>query len=368
MTNDLLKYETSNYEFAFDNVTRNIQREALDTFKTEMKGISLKEAMTSDELSDFIPQIFADEVILLGQRQATARNAFSVITQSTNSNFTIRFRDKNEGAQVLRELDEFQHSKSERFTRQFHFNKIGDFPLFSFELLEDSPLDEVADEVRMSVSTIWRRENQLAWDQVTRFSQGSATTGAESDTWNNYVSGPDCLDGSGNADEDAATAILDAMEDAYLSITTALEDAFPQNSLTWYMSPQVFSILWKEPTFRRFDALGASPIQVTGNMVQPFGIPMQIIEPGFFDTNSDFIPSPCDIFLMADQAFRLRERVSLRTQPITLDKIQASGPLMWERLTFYPRNPLAFRRISPNEDYATQIPNNKDIKILVKAG
>lgn len=361
--NDLMKYEKANYEFAFDNISSNLEqnREALDAFKSEMKGISLKEAMTSDELSSFIPQVFTDEVVLIGQRQAIARNSFPSIAQSTNSDFKIRFREKNDNAQVLRELDEFQHSKSERYTRTFEFNKIGDFPLFSFELLEDSPLDEVADEVRMSVSKIYRRENQLAWDMVTRFSQGT-----ENDFWANWIQGPDCLDSSGDADEDQATLILDAMEDAYLNITTALEDAFPQNTLRWFMSPQVFSILWKEPTFRRFDALGATPVQVTGNLPTPFGLPMTICETGYFNTSSVFIPTPCDIYLMADQAFRLRERVSLRTQPITIDKIQASGPLMWERICFYPRNPLAYRRISPNEDYSGQIANNKDIKILAQ--
>lgn len=365
MSDNLRQYETANYAFAFDNITSNLagNREGLDAFKSEMKGVTLKEAMTSDELSGFIPQVFADEVTIIGQRMATARQAFSAINQSSNSSFKIRFREKNEGAQILRELDEFQHSKSDRYTREFTFNKIGDFPLFSFELLEDSPLDEVADEVRMSVSKIWRRENQLAWDMVTRFSQGT-----ENDFWGNWIEGPFCQDDSAYPTNSAkATAILEAMEAAYLDITTRLEDAFPQDSLRWFMSPTTFSILWKEPTFRRFDALGATPVQVTGNLPTPFGLPMSIIETGYFDSSSNYISAPCDIYLMSDQSFRLRERVSLRTQPITMDKIQATGPLMWERLCFYPRNPLGLRRISPMEDYANQITSNANIKILAKA-
>jgi hypothetical protein len=361
---DVKQYEKANYAFAFDNIARTLNgnREALDAFRAEMKGITLKEAMTSDELSGYIPQLFVDEVIILGQRQATARNAFPVIAQSSNSDFKIRFREKNEGAQVLRELDEFQHSKSQRYTRTFEFNKIGDFPLFSFELLEDSPLDEVADEVRMSVSKIYRRDSQLAWDMVTRFSQGT-----ENDFWGNHVLGPACIDGSSGNDAEQAQEVLDAMEAAYLDITTRLEDAFPQESLRWFLSPQVWALLWKDSTIRRYDALGSTPVQVTGNRPQLFGIPATIIEPGYFDTNSVWTPQLCDIYLMADQAFRLRERVSMRTQPITMDKIQASGPLMWERLTFYPRNPLAYRRISPNEDYAGQIASNASIKIVAQS-
>lgn len=364
-SNELAMYENSTYEYAFKNVARKIDRATLDAFKENSGGITLKEAMTSDELSLFIPQIFTDEIVPLGMRVATARNNFPAISQTTGVDFKIRFRQKTEGAQVLRELDEFQHSRSDRFTRTFSFNKIGDFPLFSFELLMDSPLDEVTDEILLSTSKIWRRENQLAWDQVTRFSQGSANTGAESDFWGNHIDGVDCQDSSAN-DPDASD-VLASMEDAYLSITTALQDSFPQASLRWYMSPTVFTLLWKEPTFRRFDVLGAAPTQVTGRLPEPYGIPMEIIDPGYFDTKSNYIQTPCDIYLIADEAMRLREKVSLRTQPITLDRIQATGPLMWERIAFYPRNPLAYRRISPNEDYENQIPDSANVKITVKS-
>ena len=102
-SNELAMYEKSTYEYAFKNVARKIDRQALDAFKEGMGGITLKEAMTSDELSLFIPQIFTDEIVPLGLRVATARNNFPAISQTVGVDFKVRFRQKTEGAQVLRE-------------------------------------------------------------------------------------------------------------------------------------------------------------------------------------------------------------------------------------------------------------------------
>lgn len=356
--------EANDYELTIPRLklAADANREALEAFKTEMSGITLREAATSDELAGFIPQLFTDEILLLGQREAIARNNFTVVGQASNTNFTVRYRSKNDCAQIVKELDEIKYSTSERSTKTFSFNKICDFYLASYELLMDSPLNEVTDNVALSMSKIYRRENQLMWNMLTRHSQGSID-GEGRNEWDNWIPGPDCEDPY----VATAEAIMDAMETAYIDMTARLTDRFDPTSMRWFMSPTIFAILWQHSTFRRYDLAGTSPVLLTGNLPAPYGIPYSIMEPGYFDTTSNWNAEPCDIYLCAlPYCAAIRERVALRTEPISLPLNQSSGPLLWERLTPYVKNGFAYRRISPNPDYATQIVDNADLKITVQ--
>lgn len=341
--------EKQDYPYSAATIARRLKceqrRSALDTFKEDCAGVTLKEAMTSDELSGFVPDLFTDEIIMLGQREAIARNNFPVVAQASHGEFKQRYRYKDEGAQIVGELDEIKHSRSDKKTTEFAFKKIADWPLFSFERLMDSPLQDATDEVAMSTSKIYRRENQLMWHQLATFSQK-----ANADEWENYIQGPDS---SGSSD------LIDAMTDAYLDMTVRLTDRFDPASLTWFISPTVFSTLFKDSNFRRFDILGAQPNIVTGTLPSLFRIPYVIIEPGYFTQgtpSSQYANSEYDIYLVATRfAGAIRERVSLRMEPITIERIQAQGPQMWERLVPYVRHPMAYRRISPTEDYTDLI-------------
>lgn len=362
--------ESIDYPNTIKNLTREVEknRDTLDALKEDFDGITLKEAFTSDELSGYIPQIFTDEVILLGLRDATARNLFTTVGQATNDSFTQRYKSKStRGVQILRELNEIKTSKHELSKETFGFNKLASAALFSWERLMDSPLQDALDESTFSVSQFYRTENQLMWDNLCRFSQGD-----NADTWENHIDGPNVCDGSaGNDSSTDAESIFSAMEEAYLSMTTALTDRFEPSQLRWLWSPEVEAILWKYATFREYQLSGKTPIQLTGSILNPFGIPRTIIEPGYFGaaspTGSAYTSAPCDIYLVApSMAAGIRERVSQRLDNFTRELVQASGTIIWERICCWTRHPLAFRRISPERDYAGQIADNADIVLKVK--
>jgi len=349
------------------NLKREIakNRQALDALKEDFDGVSLKEAFTADEVRDYIPQIFADEIIMLGLREATARNLFPVVGQPTNDTFTQRYKFKNtRGAQIVRELNEIKTSQHGLKKKTFGFNKISSAALFSWERLMDSPLQDAMDEATFATSQVYQTENRLMWDNLTRFSQGS-----EEQEWSNWIDGPSACEDPYYAEAEA-TAIIAALENAYLSMTTPLTDRSEPASLRWLWSPQIETALWKYATYRRFDLKGSTPSQLTGTLENPFGIPRTVIEPGYYRANgalgSEWVPQPCDIYLVdTSQAAGIRERVSQRMDNFTRELVQGSGTIIWERLCMWTRHPMKYRRISLSQDYGDQIADSADIILKV---
>lgn len=348
--------ESVDYQFTVKNLKRESEknRPALETVKTEWDGITLKEAFTSDEVRDYVPQIFNDEIIRIGLREATARNLFPSVGQSTNDSFTQRYKWKGDrGVQIVRELNEIATSKHDLKKVSFGFNKLASAALFSWERMADSPLQDAVDESTFAISQFYRTENWLMWDNLTRFSQGTMA-----DVCDNHIVCDAICEDPYVGTEAGALAIIDALEDAYLSMTTRLTDRFEPGSLRWLWSPTVEATLWKYDLFRRFDLKGSTPSQLTGSIENPFGVPRTIIEPGYFASGtiqSEWTPT-CDIFLIAPaSAAGIRERVSQRLDNFTRELIQASGTIIWERLGMWTRFPRAFCRISPDRDYIDQI-------------
>ncbi len=352
------QWDHSDYQYSV-----TARREAIEKNKAQLQairensfGLSLKEALTSDSLSGFIPDLFLDDIQTLGLRTAIARNNFPVVSQSTHGSFKQRYRWKDEGVAVTsKELVEVTHTQSERDVQEFSFLKLMDSNVLSVELIEDSTLDEASAEIQLSANKFFRRENQLFAHRLTEYSEGALAT-----KWGNRVQGPD----SSSTDAE----IIDAMTDAYLDITTRLTDAFPTESLTWFVSTEVYSRLFKNNDFRRFDIMGREPNVATGRVNTDdriFRIPIQIWEPGYFDTDSTWTPQAYDMFLVATQfAAGIRERSSLRTTPLDLTRILAQATLMWSRLIPWVRNPFAYIRISPNDTYANLIPDMSNIHIV----
>lgn len=352
----LEQFESSSYPYSVtaraDSIKQN--KQALQEIRNNAYGTTLKEALTSDALSGFIPDLFLDEVILLGQRTAIARNNFPVVGQSTQSSFKQRYRYKDEGPFVTgKELQEVRHTQSERETAEFSFLKIMDSNVISAEMASDSTLDEAMAEMTLSANKIYRRENQLMAHRLAEYSEGTIA-----DKWGNYVSGI----AAGGTDD----ALITSLETAFLDITSRLTDRFPKETLTWFVSTEVYSRLFKLDEFRRYDILGAQPNLVTGTTPNIFGIPTQIWEPGYFDKDSVWTPEPYDIFLVATQfAAGIRERWSLRTTPLSgLEKILGQGVMLFERLIPWVRNPFAYVRISPNENYEDMIGSMNNIHIM----
>lgn len=355
------QYERSDYPFSINARRESIaaNRKALDELKRESFGTTLKEAMSSDALAGFIPDLFLDEIQLLGQRIAWARNTFPVVSQSTHGSFKHRYRWKDEQIMTTsKELVEVKQTQSEREVAEFSFLKLMDANVFSLEMLEDSPLSEATAEIQLSASKFYRRENQLMAHRLTEYSQGAYAT-----KWTNWVSGPT----NSGSDDDAITA----METAFLDMTTRLTDAYPVETLIWLVSPSRYAKLFKNANFRRFDILGSTPSFITGKAGagddRIFRIPLQIIETGFYDTTSTWTPEEDDMFLVAPQfCAGIRERWSMRTTPLdSLNKILAQGVMLFSRLIPWVRQPFAMTRISPNQTYAGEIiPNMSNINIL----
>lgn len=357
MIEKLNQYENSQYEFSVDSRRESIEtnKAQLDAIRQDASSWTLSEALTSDAIKGFIPDLFLDDIITLGQRTAIARNLFPVVGQSTHSTFKQRYRWKDEGVQVSQaELVEVNATQSERDVREYGFLKLMDANLFSVELIEDSTLDEATAELQMSANKFFRRENQL---MAARLTAGS--TGADETKWGNWIQG---IDSSSEAD------LLDAMTDAYLDMTTRLTDMFPTESLTWIVSPTIWSLLFKDTKTRRFDNLGVPDSVVTGRIAgsdQIFRIPIVIMETGYFRDDNEWVPQPYDFFLVAAQfAAGIRERSSMRTTPIDLTRMLGSGLILWERLMPWIRNHFAYRRISPIQNYPDIIPKLENVNII----
>ena len=363
--------ESVNYPFAVRNMARKLakDRKGLDSLKEDHYGISLKEAATSDAVRAFLPELFIDEIIKLGLVEAWARQIFPVTGQSSHDSYIRRFRKKTTGCQIIHELNVIRHSTNELSKIRFEYNKLVDSSLFSFERNMDFDISDTVDEILLATSGIYRRENQLMLDQLCRWSSGD-----NGNEWNNYIEGPEvanCDDpylASGNAED--ADNLLEAMQNAYLSITTALTDKFDPSQLLWIWGPAIMATLWKSPTFRQWQLGGVQSSTISGNIPNPFGIPYKVVEsPGVFTNGnsalgSEFVHDPCCILLVAPAyAAGIRERVSLRLDGLTKEEIQASGAVLWERISCSPRHPKAYRRISPNRDYPEQIEDQKDIII-----
>jgi hypothetical protein len=356
-------YEKSDYQYSLnarrESIARN--RKALDEIKRDAYGTTLREAMGSADLAGFIPDLFLDEIQLLGQRTAWARNTFPVVAQSTQSSFKHRYRWKDEQIMVTsKELVEVKATQSEREVQEFSFLKLLNANTFSLEMLEDSPLSEATAEIQLSASKFYRMENQLMAHRLTEWSQGAYAT-----KWSNHVEGPT---DSGTDDE-----VIESMESAFLDMTTRLADAFSVDSLIWVVSPSRYARLFRNASFRRWDILGSSPSFITGKAGagddRIFRIPIQIAETGYFDKQSTWVPCPDDCFLIAPQfCAGIRERWSMRTNPLdNLTKILAQGMMMYERIIPWIRNAFAMLRISPTASYTSDIIGNMS-NINIAAG
>lgn len=353
---ELSQYEKSDYPFSVtarrESIAKN--KAALQAIRENNMGTSFRESMTSDVVANYIPDLFLDEIIALGQRTAIARNNFPVVGQSTHSDFRQRYRYKDEGVQVTsKELTEVKSTQSERELATFEFLKLMDSNVLSLELIEDSTLDEVTAEVQLSANKFFRRENQLMAHRLAEYSQAEIA-----DKWLNYTTGA----------SDTGANILAVMTDAYLDITTKLTDRFDPSSLTWFISPQVYALLFDVTTFAEYRLSGLTSNVVSGKIAgndSILNIPIQIWEPGYFNANSEWTSTPFDIYLVATQfAAGIRERWSIRTSPLDLNRILASGLMMFERMIPWVRNPFAYRRISPNENCDNIITNMSNIHIL----
>jgi len=334
---ELMEFEKSDYPFSVTARKESIQKNknALQAIRETNIGTSLKEAMTSSVLSGFIPDLFLDEIITLGQRVATARNLFPVVGQTTHGSFRQRYRWKDEGVQVTsKELVEIKATQSEREVTTFEFLKLMDSNVLSLELVEDSTLDETVQEVQLSANKFFRRENQLFWHRLAEYSSG--TLGSKYGNWQGKTS----EDGTSlYVNDDTGANILAAMRIAYLNITTRLTDRFDPNLLVWLMSPQVYARLFQVTTFQEYRLSGLQPSDISGKINSTdsiLNIPVQIIEPGYFDTESEYQSTPWDVYLIAPQfAAGIRERWSMRTSPLDLTRILAQGLVMFERLIPY---------------------------------
>lgn len=353
----LAQYEKHDYEFSINARKKRIaeNKQVLETIREEAWNLTLREAMTSNTtITDWIPDLFIDEIIMLNQRANIVRNLFTLVGQNTQSSFKQRYRWKNERPAVTsKELQEFKHTESERSVYDFSFLKIMSSSIFSLEGLEDTPIPELAQEMQLSASHVSRTENQLMAHRLAEWSTGTLL-----DTWGNWQDG---------SDSSSSDSLIDNMITAYLELTTRLADSFDASQLTWLVSPTVFALLFRNDDFRRWDITGQETILKTGKILgsnQMLNIPLVIWEPGHFDTDSVWMPDPFDVYLIATKAAaNVRIRSDLRTTPLNFDRILAQSVGMWERLIPYIRNPRAYIRIAPNEDISNIIDDMSNIHI-----
>jgi hypothetical protein len=350
---NLAPYETRDYKYTIAAMRKRYEanKAQFDALTEACQGLTVKEAMASTELSGYIPDVFTPEIIRLGDLEAIVRNAYPVETQTSNKDFLTRRRFRTQGASVAREQDDLKHSTSSREYDRHYFNKIYDWPLHTWEQVEDSPLSEIQDDLAMSVSKIYRRENQIAFHKLTAATQGTQRT-----KWDNFVASED--------EYMSTSALWDCMGDAYVEITTRLADRIDPSQLEWQFGPGIYAALFNMSiTTFPWSVTGQSPTTITGRITLPYGLPYRIVETGYFTTTAKWVATN-DIFLVAPRlAARVRDRVSMRVEPYSEIRNQTVGPCVWERFGFYVIRPFALKRIGYEADYSDIMPDLRNLKI-----
>lgn len=342
-----------NYPYSLKNMRKRIDadKQKFATIKESIEDVTIKTAcdmkleslgdgqMGSSLLSGFIPDIFTDSIVQFGTRQAVARRDFPVISQSSNSSFKHRYIWRHDSAGIYREGDEILSAITKRLVDEFSFCKLADSMVYSRELLEDSPISQVSLDTSMAANKLSMLEDRLMWHELTYISDENLSS-----EWTPYnVVNLGC---DSSNPTPTFSMISSAVAEAMLNLTTRQEDNVSQDSLRLYVSPDVYRILWNDDSYRRFDILGASPVQVTGQVPPLYRIPTTVITPGYFDTSNNWQYQKYDMYLVSTGCAAIRQRADLRMEPLGIQHRQMEGWLMSERIRPYVIQPINFVRIS----------------------
>lgn len=366
-----LNEDSVNYQFAFDNARKQFTDEQMREFKENVSGITFKEAMSTTlagtgdlPLSSFLPGLFADEITLFGLHSATARNNFPVVSQASHSQFFLRRRERFDSVQILGEGQRLEHSGSELTREGYEFVKLATSPLYTRERLADSLLDEISQDVALAASRIFEAENRLMCDMLIRHSSGPYAT-----TYNNHISssGYTICDASGGG---GVAAIVDDIKNAFVDMVapSSHTDAVPASDIKIFTSPLVWAELMNWATAQEYRLLGTTPTTVSGKLPTLFGMPVVIFPMGYYDNLSRWTLTDCDIFLIGTGSGAIRERTSLRTEPVSIWQTQEESLVLSERLIPYIPNELRYRRISTEQVYTDQINETWEVRVTTSEG
>lgn len=301
-------------------------------------------------LQGYIPDIFSDTIIQYGNRISISRKDYPVIPQSSNSSFKHRFYWRHDSAGVYREGDRVQSSITKRATDEYFFCKLADSVVFPIEQVEDSIVGEVALSTAQSANKVTLLEDYLFFSELSYVSD-SVLYPMFADK--NFISYDSCSD-----ETQEFAAISSKISEAYLRLTTRLEDPCNPADLRLYVSPTVYSTIWSDDAWRRWDVLGATPITVTGRLPNLYGMEVQIANIGYFNTANNWVPQPYDIYIVAKDAAAIRQRTDMRMQPRDDAESQMTGYIMSERIRPVVLNPLNMVRVSCDDNLPIQALEN----------
>lgn len=343
-------WEAADYPYSFRNMEKRYRdnKEKYDILRESVQTMRFREAMNSDDLAGFQPDLFLPEIIQIGQQLNLADNIFGTESQTQQSEFKVRYRSRTDGAQVVREGGEFKQSKSSRETTEFSFLKLGDFPFSTWERISDSLINEMQIDMNLSFNKILRLRGQCMGHVLTLMSQGTNAT-----HWNNFR----LID----APYVELESIDAALQESYIELTTRLRDRLDPRRLQILWSPRVFSLFFKDSRRQSYITLGSTPVFASGSLPTPYGIANQFpYETGYFNTDMEWTPTN-DVFLFDPMCATNRIRIDLRVENFQEVRNQTAGALIWERRMPYVRLPFYYERISGFDEYTDILPDLSDL-------
>ena len=346
-----------------EGLNTDVKRKEFKAFKENAQFMTLKETVSSDQLSPYLPVFYADQIVELGLRERIFANLFPAQSQDRSDHWVQRYGSKTEGAQIIAPGDTIKQSKAKMSTEIAYFAKIADLCMWDDEALDDfgGQLNTTTRAVAEATSKVYRREDQLAAHFLL-----SRTSNAHANTYDNYIEGPSCGHDMTSAD------ILDAIKRAYISMTTKVVASLRFQPDTLLMTSDWFVELFDHPSIQFFRNTGRTDgPEFSGKLLSnwPYGIGnIQLIESGYWDKQGgDYIwtETPCTAYLLdSKNSLYSNTRTPLSFVNLRNEYRMEQGFRLAERIGWGMFRFDALRRIGPTRNY-TLTNDISDIRVGV---
>ncbi len=354
----------------------NANREAFESFKAMSNDLTLKDICESPtlmkeslgdtfsgsaSLDGFIPQIFAD-IVQLGQRIGIARRDFPFVSQANNNSFKVRYQWMNESFGTYGEGDTLLHSQTRRLAKQLFFLKLGGSFQWTQEMINDSPISEVSNDIAMGNQKMVQLEDRCLFHQLLHFTSLQSPLPELSLDYN-FIQIDSSTGDSG--DGPSASELVSKMQQAYLMLLTRETDTISQGELRFYISPKSYIKLWNHPVLQQYQQSGTTTQILKSDIPPFFQVPHTIASSiGFFGDDNTWHYSDYDVLLVATGCAAIRTRSDVTMSALNFPERETTGIVMTQRLMPYVIN--GFRMVRIGESNSLPIKTLSDVRYRVQ--
>lgn len=303
-------------------------RNAVKAFKSQMakeglgSGSLFKEFFTSSQVSEMVPPAFLQQILTGALHNPIARKVAQIIPMDWGDSINIRRAKDTHEAQILTEgasadLDGVEYDKE-----TYEYLKIVKRPGWTYEALQDYPIDLIGINNRLMGAQISAKEDKLYMAEVY-----SKTNSTFSNVINSTTSGVFTV-------EDLIEAIADVK---------GVKNFYKADTVI--MPLKHYKTLLKDKDLRNACFMGSSVINEQGELVKYLGCDIYVADIVKAGPKGTFV-SVDDIFVMdSSYATGLIERQGVTIENWNLPERQMSNAMIYERVVPVVLQPEAIRRL-----------------------